>query len=220
MERQLDLFAPAPELTAFDCLETARRAARECVRCDLAATRQRVVFGEGAVDARLVIVGEGPSESDDASGHPFSGPSGRLLGSWLAAMGLTREAVWLTNVVRCRPAVAERGRLRNRPPRAGELAACRFWLDAELQLLAPEAILCVGATAGRAIVSRDFKMTRDRGQWLTATDGTPTLTTYNPAYVLRLEGTDRDRAEAEVAADLATMRDRLVVAPPKDANSP
>jgi DNA polymerase len=86
--------------------------------------------------------------------------------------------------------------------------------------LAPEAILCVGATAGRAIVSRDFKMTRDRGQWLTATDGTPTLATYNPAYLLRLEGADRDRAEAEVAADLATVRDRLRLAPPKDANSP
>ena len=93
-----------------------------CVRCDLANSRQQVVFGEGAPTARLMIVGEGPSEADDASGHPFSGPSGRLLGRWLQEMGLTREEVWLTNIVRCRPAVAEGGRLRNRPPRAGEIA--------------------------------------------------------------------------------------------------
>jgi uracil-DNA glycosylase len=211
MDQQLEMFANAPESAAFDSLEEARVAARGCVRCDLATTRQQVVFGEGAPTARLVIVGEGPSEADDASGHPFSGPSGRLLGRWLREMGLSREEVWLTNVVRCRPAVAEGGRLRNRPPRAGEIAACRLWMDTELRLLRPEAILCVGATAGRAIVGRDFKMTRDRGQWLRAGNGTPTLATYNPAYVLRLEGDDRERAEAEVAADLASVRERLRV---------
>jgi DNA polymerase len=117
--------------------------------------------------------------------------------------------VWLTNVVRCRPAVAEGGRLRNRPPRASEIAACHLWMETELRLVRPEAILCVGATAGRAIVGKDFKMTRDRGQWLSTTAGTPTLATYNPAYVLRLEGDARERAEAEVVMDLASMRDRL-----------
>jgi DNA polymerase len=211
MERQLELFAEGPETPAFSSLEEARVAARGCVRCDLADTRQQVVFGEGAPTARLVIVGEGPSEADDASGHPFSGPSGRLLGRWLQEMGLSREEVWLTNVVRCRPAVPEGGRLRNRPPRASEIAACRLWMDAELGLLRPDAILCVGATAGRAIIGRDFKMTRDRGQWLRAANGTPTLATYNPAYILRLEDDARDRAEAEVAADLAKVRDRLRV---------
>jgi uracil-DNA glycosylase len=210
MERQLDLFAAAaPEPIAFDNLEAARAAARGCVRCDLSNTRQQVVFGEGATLVRLVIVGEGPSEADDASGHPFTGPSGRLLGRWLQDMGLSREDVWLTNVVRCRPAVAEGGRLRNRPPRASEIAACRLWMDTELGLLQPVAILCVGATAGRAILGREFKMTRDRGQWLRSTNGTPTLATYNPAYVLRLEDDARERAEAEVAADLASISDRL-----------
>lgn len=209
MEHQLELFETQIEPAAFDSLETARVAARSCVRCDLSTTRQQVVFGEGAPTARLVIVGEGPSEADDASGHPFSGPSGCLLNRWLEEMALSRDAVWLTNVVRCRPAAPVGGRLRNRPPRSGEIAACRLWMDTELALLRPEVILCVGATAGRAIVGRYFKMTRDRGQWLRATNGTPTIATYNPAYVLRLEDNARERAEAEVAADLASVRDRL-----------
>ncbi len=209
MERQLDLFAAVAQDPAFDTLEAAREAARGCVRCELAENRQQVVFGEGAPTARLVIVGEAPSEADDASGHPFSGPSGRLLGRWLQMVGLSRADVWLTNVVRCRPAAPDGDRVRNRPPRASEIAACRPWLEAELRLLHPEAILCVGAAAGRAIVGRGFKMARDRGQWLRAPGSTPTLATYNPAYVLRLEGAARDRAETEVAADLASVRDRL-----------
>jgi DNA polymerase len=84
-------------------------------------------------------------------------------------------------------------------------------METELGLLRPEVILCVGATAGRAIIGREFKMTRDRGHWLRAANGTPTIATYNPAYVLRLEGDARERAEAEVAADLASVHDRLRV---------
>ncbi len=209
MDQQLELFASTPQATGFNSLDAARDAASGCVRCDLATTRQQVVFGEGVATARLVIVGEGPSEADDASGHPFSGPSGRLLGRWLEDMGLRRDQVWLTNIVRCRPAIAEGNRLKNRPPRAGEIAACRLWMDTELGLLRPEAILCVGATPGRALLGRDCKMTRDRGQWLRAADGTPSLATYNPAYVLRLEAEARDRAEEEVTMDLASIRARL-----------
>ena len=103
MERQLELFQEPGGAGPFGSLEEARAAARGCLRCDLAATRRQVVFGEGPAIARLVVVGEGPSEADDASGHPFSGPSGRLLRTWLQALGLAREEVWLTNVLRCRP---------------------------------------------------------------------------------------------------------------------
>jgi DNA polymerase len=209
MNQQLELFGAPVGTAAFSTLDEAREAARACVRCDLSTTRRQVVFGVGAPTGRLMIVGEGPSEADDASGEPFSGPSGRVLTTWLDVLGLSREEVWLTNVVRCRPAVLEGGRLRNRPPRAPEVAACRLWMDAELALVRPAVILCVGATAGRAIVGRDFKMTRDRGRWLQVADGTPTLATYNPAYVLRLEGDDRQRAEQEVASDLASVKDRL-----------
>ena len=209
MDQQLELFQAPAGVTAFDGLGEARAAARACVRCDLATTRRQVVFGTGAAAAPLMIVGEGPSEADDASGLPFSGPSGRVLDGWLQALGLDREQVWLTNVVRCRAAALEGGRLRNRPPRASEITACRLWMESELRLVGPRAILAVGATAARALVGRDFKMTRDRGRWLAGPDGTPLLATYNPAYVLRLEGDDRERAEGEVAADLAAVRQQL-----------
>jgi uracil-DNA glycosylase family protein len=209
MSQQLELFQEPASAGPFGSLAQAREAARGCVRCDLAAARQQVMFGEGAPTARLMIVGEGPSEADDASGHPFSGPSGRLLGSWLQTLGLAREQVWLTNVVRCRPAIMEGGRLRNRPPRAPEIAACRLWMNTELSLLRPAVILCIGATAGRALLGREFKMTRDRGRWLATADGIPTLATYNPAYVLRLEDAALERAQSEVARDLASVRERL-----------
>jgi uracil-DNA glycosylase family protein len=209
MNQQLGLFDSPTGVESFNSIDEAREAARGCVRCDLANTRRQVVFGEGMVAPRLMIVGEGPSEADDASGHPFSGPSGKLLERWLGELGLGRDAVWLTNVVRCRPTQLEGSRLRNRPPRSAEIQACRLWMDTERTLVRPALILCVGATAGRALLGRDFKMTRDRGRWLATADGTPTLATYNPAYVLRLEDAAREQAEAEVAADLASIRDRL-----------
>jgi uracil-DNA glycosylase len=209
MDQQLELFQEPTGVTAFDTVEEARAAARACVRCDLANTRRQVVFGSGTAAARLMIVGEGPSEADDASGQPFSGPSGRLLDAWLKLLALDRQEVWLTNVIRCRAAALEGGRLRNRPPRTAEITACRLWTETELRLVRPQAILAVGATAGRALVGRDFKMTRDRGRWLSGPDGVPLLATYNPAYVLRLEGDDRERAEGEVATDLANVRQRL-----------
>ena len=177
MDQQLSLFDPAPAEQPFESLAEARAAALGCVRCDLSDTRRQVVFGEGRAAAPLMVVGEGPSEADDNSGHPFSGPSGRLLDRWLEALGLAREDVWLTNVVRCRPSQQEGNRLRNRPPRSGEIQACRLWMDTEQRLVRPGVVLCVGATAGRALLGRDFKMKRDRGRWLEKTDGTPVLAT-------------------------------------------
>jgi uracil-DNA glycosylase len=209
MGHQLDLFAPAPDAPTFATIDAARTAARACQRCDLATTRRQVVFGEGGDGPALMIVGEGPSEADDASGHPFSGPSGRLLERWLEALGLDRQRVWLTNVVRCRPAQVDGARLRNRPPRAAEAQACRTWMDVECALVRPRLVLCVGATAARALLGRDFKITRDRGRWLALVDGTPALATYNPAYVLRLEDAAREEAEWQVSADLASVRGRL-----------
>lgn len=210
MGEQLELFGdPSGAAAPLPSLDAARAAARTCTRCDLAATRRQVVFGVGPADAQLMVVGEGPSEADDASGQPFSGPTGRLLDAWLRTIGLDRRQVWLTNIVRCRAAQVEGGRLRNRPPRQAEIAACRYWMELELRLVRPRVVLCLGATAARALIGRDFQLTAERGRWRALPDSTPALATYNPAYVLRLEGDARARAEHEVALDLASVRARL-----------
>jgi uracil-DNA glycosylase family 4 len=196
----------APE---FADLATARAAAQSCVRCDLSETRRQVVFGVGAPSARLLILGEGPSEMDDRSGEPFSGPSGSLLETWLVRLGLRREEVWLTNVVRCRPAARKDGRLKNRPPTDREANACHFWLDTEIALVRPAVILALGGSAGKALLGKGFKITQERGRWHTGPGGSAILTTFHPAYLLRLEDPELARATAVVELDLDAIRARL-----------
>lgn len=207
------LFGEEPTATdeapAFDSLDAARAEARGCVRCDLSRTRRQVVFGEGAPRARLLILGEGPSERDDRSGHPFSGPSGRLLETWFTRLGLGRDEIWLTNVVRCRPAAPTNGRLKNRPPTDAEATACRLWLDTEIGLVRPAVILALGGTAGKALLGKGFKITRERGRWHPGPHGAAILTTFHPAYLLRLEDDALARAEATIDADLDAVKERL-----------
>jgi uracil-DNA glycosylase family 4 len=207
--RLFDLGAPPRGPESFSSLDAVRAAARGCVRCDLAATRRQVVFGAGAPVARLMVIGEGPSEADDAGGHPFSGPSGRVLDRWLGQLGLSREQVWLTNVVRCRPAVLERGRLTNRPPTAREAAACRLWLLSEIAFVRPALLLGLGGTAGKALLGKGFRITQGRGRWAAGPSDLSTLITFHPAYLLRLEEPALSQAQAAVDADLAAVRARL-----------
>ena len=196
----------------FADIATARAAAQDCVRCDLSATRRQVVFGVGAPAARLLILGEGPSEMDDRSGEPFSGPSGTLLETWFTRLRLRREEVWLTNVVRCRPAAVKDGRLRNRPPTDREATACHFWLDTEIALVRPAVILALGGSAGKALLGKGFKITQERGRWHAGPGGSAILTTFHPAYLLRLEDPELARATAVVEADLDAVRARLAQA--------
>lgn len=193
----------------FTSLEAAREAARGCVRCDLSRTRRQVVFGEGAPHARLLILGEGPSEMDDRSGSPFSGPSGRLLETWFNRLGLRRDEVWLTNVVRCRPAVPTNGRLKNRPPTDTEAGACKIWLETEIGLVRPAVILALGGSAGKALLGKGFRITQERGKWHAGPHGAAILTTFHPAYLLRLEGEVLAQAEATVDTDLDAVKVRL-----------
>jgi uracil-DNA glycosylase len=204
-----DRLSLEPAALEFADLDTARRVARECVRCGLSETRRQVVFGEGAPQARLLILGEGPSETDERTGHPFSGPSGSLLLTWLTRLGVARDAVWVTNVVRCRPAALVNGRLKNRPPTETEARACRLWLETELALVRPAVVLALGGSAGKALLGKGFKITQERGRWHAGPQGTAVLTTFHPAYLLRLEGDDLARTEAIVEADLDLVRARL-----------
>ncbi|MBI3909929.1 MAG: uracil-DNA glycosylase [Armatimonadetes bacterium] len=158
--------------------------------------------GEGNPEATLALVGEAPGEREARLGRPFVGRAGRLLDQVLAEVGHNRGDLWITNVVKFRPTVEVAGRLRNRAPTGAEM---RQWLPAlqeELQILAPRAILCLGAVAAKVLIDPKFTLSRECGQWRPGPFGSVIAATYHPAYLLRLEGEAYQRALAEFRADL------------------
>jgi DNA polymerase len=163
---------------------------------------RRPIFGTGSPAPWLCIIGEGPAERDESTGRPFSGPAGSLLTRALGDAGIDTSAVWFTNVLKCRTTTRKDGRVVNRPPTEAELAAALPLLDEELRILRPPVALCLGATAGRALVGKSFNFTRDRGRWFPLLDGPRVLVTYLPAYVLRREGPDFDVAYAAMLDDM------------------
>lgn len=192
-------------------LEDARRESLDCRRCDLWRSGWRTVFGAGHSNARLLVLGEAPAEADDRTGEPFSGPSGALLDSWLQDLGLGRQEIWLTNVVKHRPTTVQNGRETNRPPRASEVRACRLWLDLELTHVQPSIVLALGGTAGKALLGKDFKITQQRGRLLMTSNGLRVVATFHPAYLLRLEPPDLQAAETLVSQDLSLVRRELLL---------
>ncbi len=167
-----------------------------CRGCALAAGRQRVVIGSGPERARLIVVGEAPGASEDAGGEPFVGRSGQLLFGLLGEVGLTREACYVTNVVKCRPPA-------NRTPRAGEVRACSHWLDAQLEGLGPAPLLGLGLVAARRLFDTREGIASLRGRVLQA-GARRGIVSYHPAAALR--GGSRVReALAEDLGVLATL---------------
>lgn len=175
-----------------------------CTRCDLALTRTNTVFGTGDPYSPLMLVGEGPGENEDATGLPFVGRAGKLLDDILAAVNLTRVEVYLTNIVKCRAAVEEGGRMKNRQPRTGEIRACNPYLAAQIEAVKPEVILCLGGPAAKTLIDKDFRITKDRGKWYEF-DGAKAMATFHPAYVLRQRGDDLDRAKRAVWKDIQNV---------------
>lgn len=151
--------------------------ARECSRCGLRDGCRGVVFGEGDSHARLMLVGEGPGATEDALGRPFVGRAGELLDRILAAAGFTRPGVYITNVVMCRPPG-------NRVPTDAEVAACMPFLEAKIRLIRPAIIVSLGATATRALVHPQARITQVRGKWHER-GGIALMPTYHPAALLR-----------------------------------
>src|SRR5438876_4544331 len=145
-------------------LATARLAAFGCRACELWERATQTVFGEGPLDASLLLAGEQPGDREDIEGHPFVGPAGRVLGEALEAAGIDRERIFVTNVVKhfkWRP--SGKRRLHERPSRA-EVRACRPWLEAELGLVQPDVMVLLGATAAQAVIGPDFRVTASRGR--------------------------------------------------------
>jgi DNA polymerase len=173
-----------------------------CTKCDLALNRTNTVFGTGDPRSPLMLVGEGPGENEDATGLPFVGRAGKLLDDILGAVDLTREDVYLTNTVKCRAAVEEGGRMKNRPPRAGEIRACNPYLQGQMEAVRPEILLCLGAPAAKTLIDKDFRITKDRGKWYDLAGGVKAMATFHPAYVLRQRGDDLQTAKRAVWRDI------------------
>ena len=192
-------------------MAAVREQALVCTRCELCQTRTHVVFGEGTVTTPLVLVGEGPGETEDATGRPFVGRAGKLLDAVLAENGMTRQHIYLCNVLKCRATLVEDGRLQNRPPRVEEAAACRDWLDTQLAIIRPMVILCLGSPAANAIIHPNFALTRERGEWFTHCPYAPwVMAAFHPAYILRKHDAGYDAARASLVRDIGAARLKVV----------
>ena len=167
-------------------LDALRLEIERCQECPLASTSPMVVFGEGNPDSLLAIVGEGPGEREEAEGHPFVGRAGQLLEKIMSAVGLSRDDVWLTNVLKRRASKIVNGRVKNRLPRADELAFYKQFLDRELRIISPRIVLCLGNLAANVQIHRNFRMTQEHGQWFTGPSGKRLMATYHPAYILQI----------------------------------
>jgi uracil-DNA glycosylase family protein len=197
-------------------LEAAREAVDACRACDLWARATQGVFGEGHPGAPLMLVGEQPGDREDLAGRPFVGPAGRLLDEALAEAGIDRERAFVTNVVKhfkWRP--SGKRRLHEKPDRE-EVRACRPWLDLEVELVRPEILVLLGATAAQAVLGPGFKVTVDHGRLLEPDrpGGPRSLGTYHPSSVLRARSSEeRERLRGILVADL-TVAARALPSPP------
>jgi uracil-DNA glycosylase len=187
-------------------MDVLRTQTLTCPACPHKDSRFRVVFGEGDVYAKIMLVGQGPGLIEEQTGRPFAGPSGKLLDQALQEVGLERGKLWLTNVIKCRAVKLEKGRLVDRAPSAAELRACRPWLDGELDIIQPEIIVCIGVPAAKALIDKKFKLSEEHGQFREDPNGTRRTAVFHPAYVLRLRSVDQDAYERTWRALIEDLR--------------
>jgi uracil-DNA glycosylase family protein len=182
-------------------LSSVRVAAKDCRACDLWKRGTQTVFGEGGRRAELMLVGEQPGDTEDLTGHPFVGPAGKFLDRVLAEVGIDRTAVYVTNVVKHFKWEPRGKRRIHKKPNASEIAACRPWLDTEIGLVQPRAIVCLGATAAQTLLGRQFKLTANRGAFVPSSLAPLVLATVHPSSILRAPDANTRRRETERFAD-------------------
>ncbi|MDQ3758239.1 MAG: UdgX family uracil-DNA binding protein [Actinomycetota bacterium] len=206
MTSAADFFPPGPA-----DLDALRAAAAGCRGCDLYRDATQAVFGQGAEQADVVLVGEQPGDREDREGEPFVGPAGRLLDRALEEAGIDRERAYITNVVKHFKWKPSGKRRIHQKPNAEQIGACRPWLDAELSLLRPKIVVCLGATAAQALLGRSFKVTQQRGR-LVPWDREPlALATVHPSSILRApDDESRAREFDAFVADLRVAAGALV----------
>jgi len=198
---QLDT-EPLKENFSCNSLEELENFISNCDKCKLSKERKNIVFGEGPSNARLVFVGEAPGMDEDLTGKPFVGQAGKLLTDIINAMGLTRDEVYICNIVKCHPP-------HNRDPEQDEIEMCLPFLEAQLSLIKPEIICAIGRISAQSLVRENFKITRERGQWQSFR-GIPLMPTYHPAYLLR-----NPQAKKAVWEDMQQIMKKLGLKDPR-----
>jgi uracil-DNA glycosylase family protein len=190
----------APLVPDPPTLPALRDAAAECRACDLWRTGTQTVFGEGARDAEVMFVGEQPGDQEDIEGRPFVGPAGRLFDRALADAEIDRRNAYVTNAVKHFKWIARGKRRIHQKPNAAEVAACRPWLDAELDVVAPRVLVALGATAAQALYGRSFRVTQNRGRLVDSPLAPCATATVHPSSILRSD--DREREYNALVEDL------------------
>jgi DNA polymerase len=195
-------------------LEQLRRDAKRCQDCPLWANATQTVFGAGDPHARVMLVGEQPGDEEDRKGLPFVGPAGRLLDRALEAAGVRRDHIYITNAVKhfkWQPVGGRAGKRRlHKTPAQREIDACHQWLEREVAAVRPQVIVCLGAIAARAVISKDFKVSTMRGRFVQSTLAPHVLATFHPSALLRLkEETEREAAFQRLVKDLRLINKAL-----------
>jgi DNA polymerase len=194
-----ELIPPRPSLVSL------RAAAAHCTACLLHARATQTVFGEGPAHAPLMLVGEQPGDQEDRAGRPFVGPAGQLLGRCLTAAGINRDATYVTNVVKHFKWIPRGKRRLHGKPNAREIQACKPWLEAEIAVIKPKVLVCLGATAAQALLGPGFRVSRERGHLVTSTLAPYVMATVHPSALLRARDAEREAEIARFTADLATV---------------
>jgi uracil-DNA glycosylase len=208
--RQLEGLPVEDLIPSKATIPALRAVASDCRACDLWKLGTRTVFGEGASHAAILFVGEQPGNDEDLTGRPFVGPAGRLLDDALAEARIERRATYVTNVVKHFKWVPRGKRRIHAKPNAIEISACRPWLDAEIALVRPQVLVCLGATAAQALLGRTFRVSRQRGEWIESPLAPRVMATVHPSAILRSPDDETRRAERKhFVEDLKKVRAAL-----------
>jgi uracil-DNA glycosylase family protein len=200
----------APLIPPNPTIPKLQVAAKDCQACDLWKTGTQTVFGEGGSKARVMLVGEQPGDQEDIQGRPFVGPAGKILDKALQEAGINREEVYVTNAVKHFKWEPRGKRRIHKKPNSMEITACKPWIEAEIEVLQPDVIVCLGATAAQALLGRDFKVSTQRGIWVPSPLAPFVMATVHPSSLLRAPDEETRRREMKrFIEDLSLVHEAL-----------